>query len=194
MIGRLELRPSSVRYGILGAVALSAVLASQAQAADTVSLTLQGTIPADCAMTAPNSSLQLGDITRNGQQALSLNVNCNAPFAYSHLSTNGGLKLQGAASVVGGAFASSQPYSVTTSFQTDQGSFGDGALPSGSLTLANAAPCLAASYGASCPFANSGAGVAINRTASLIIGWAAPTAPLLAGTYSDVLTVTVRAM
>ena len=167
--------------------------ASPAMAGDTVKLTVQGEITASCALSG-GSSMQLGDVTGAGSKSLTLNVACNAPFAYALISSNGGLKSDGATQVVGGVFQTLQPYTVTTSFQTDQGAFGDTALPSATLTQQNADPCVAATFSATCPFANSGAGVALNQNATVTVGWSAPAAPLVAGGYSDTLTIVVRAI
>jgi hypothetical protein len=179
---------------LLGAVTAAVCgMCAPAYAGDTIQLTVQGHVTAACSLSG-GSSVQLGDVTGTGTKSLALNVNCNAPFAYALVSTNGALKSDGVVKVIGGVFQTSQPYTVTTSFVTDVGAFGDTSLASSTLTATNAAPCEGATFSNTCPFANSGAGVALNQSATLTIGWSAPTAPLVAGTYSDTLTVVVRAM
>jgi spore coat protein U-like protein len=173
------------------------VLSSSVQA-QTVTLDIQGTLEASCSLSGlPAGNLSLGDVNAAGSMPLNFSVDCNAPFAYALVSGNGALgRVGGVGPMAPGSLpiASSVPYTVTTNFTTDAGSFGDSALPASSLTVANAAPCIAATFSASCPFSNSGTGAAAaGLPASLSIAWTPPAVPLQAGTYQDTLTLTVRA-
>lgn len=119
------------------------------------------------------------------------------PFGYAITSQNLGLSYAaGQASAVSGSqtFDTKVPYTVSTLFQTDGTSFGNTNMAASDLTAANAAPCVAASYSSSCPFANSGsAAAASGKPAKLTLNWAGTGSnPLLAGTYKDTLTITVR--
>lgn len=175
----------------MGVVALTA---GSAQAADEVQITVEGHVEPSCGLTGGAGSVQLGDISVAGERTLTFTVNCNAPFAYAVVSTHGGLASQSGVPVIGGDFASLKPYSIGSRFQTDLGSFGDAARESSTLTAAAAAPCLATAFSASCPFTTSGNGVAINKTGELTLEWGAASKPLLSGSYSDTIMLTVRAL
>lgn len=168
--------------------------AGAAHAADQVRITIEGRIEPSCGLSGAAGSVALGDISVAGERTLAFTVNCNSPFAYALVSTNGGLAAQARQRVVGGDFVSLKPYAVGARFQTDLGSFGDAARPSSALTSAAAAPCLAAAFSNSCPFATSGNGVAINKTGELTLKWDAASTPLLAGQFSDTIMLTVRAL
>ena len=168
-----------------------------ASAADTGTLTIQGTITPSCGLTGPGGQVDLGDVSKAGQQQFSVSVNCNTPFAYSAVSAHQALVASNPAPVVAGTFDQSLPYTLTTDFQTDGADFGRNDIPSSGLTDANASPCLAASYdrtGCSAYFADSGTGVAIDKQATLTVRWSNPANPLVAGTFTDTITLTVRAM
>lgn len=175
-------------------VMASTALAGTASAADQIQIAIEGRVEPSCGLSGVSGSLALGDITTAGERTLAFTVNCNSPFAYALVSANGGLAAQSKTKVIGGEFASLKPYSVGASFQTDLGMFGDAARPSSALTSAAAAPCVAAAFGSSCPFTTSGNGVAINKTGELTLQWEAASTPLLAGSFSDTITLTVRAL
>jgi len=186
-------------YGRHAACALMSALAMMAgggaaQAADQVQIAIEGRIEPACGLSGAGGSVDLGDISTAGERRLAFTVNCNAPFAYAVVSANGGLASQAKARVLGGEFTTLKPYSIGASFQTDLGSFGDAARESSTLTAAAAAPCLATAFSASCPFTTSGNGVAINKTGELTLEWDAASTPLLAGSFSDTITLTVRAL
>lgn len=188
-----------LRKAILFSASLGAALCCAAAPvyAQSVTIDVQGTLAASCELTVPVASYTNLNIVAAGSQAIPFTVDCNAPFAYSLVSTNGGLlNAPGLATVVQGSmpFTGKVPYKVTTNFATDAGNFGDTNLEASDLTTANAAPCVAVVYSATCPFTNSGTGAAAKGlAASMTLNWLAPTGPpLVAGTYSDTLTLTVR--
>lgn len=166
--------------------------------AQTVTLDIQGNLIASCALTgSPSGTVNLGDVSVAGSTSIAFVVDCNAPFAYAVTSGSLGLgRVGGAGPMAPGSqpLATTVPYSITTSFMTDAGTFGDTALLANTLTSANAAPCVAPTYSAACSFTNSGTGAAAaGLPASLTIAWTPPSTPLQAGTYQDTLTLTVRA-
>lgn len=176
------------------AVAAMMIASPGAWAADEVQITIQGEIEPSCGLTGAQGMMQLGDVSVAGERALAFTVNCNAPFSYALVSEHGGLAASSGTMVVGGEFQVLKPYAVSTRFQTDVGMFGDSALQSGNLTVAAAAPCLSVPYSSSCPFSSSGSGVAINQTGELRLNWTAATTPLIAGSYADIIVLTVRAL
>jgi hypothetical protein len=191
-----------IAFGALGCLLFGAlgqslffVVPSNAQ---TVTLDVQGTLEASCALTGlPGGTVDLGDLSRAGSKPISFSVDCNAPFGYALVSGKGALGRVGSAGAIAAgsnAFGVSVPYVVTTTFATDQGTFGDTALAASTLTSIHAEPCLAPTFSTSCPFSHSGSGAAASgRPASLLVAWSSPSIQLQAGTYTDTLTLTVRA-
>ena len=178
----------------IGYLVAGSLLAGAVQAGDTVTLTVQGAVTATCELSGPGGAVNLGDLSAPGSHSFNVTVNCNSPFAYAAVSANSALTTSGG-TIVLGQFDQSLPYWLTTRFSKNGGgSFGDGAIASSLLTTARAAPCLAASFDISCPFATSGSDVAINQTGTLTVSWGSSTHPLWAGTYTDILTLTVRVL
>jgi hypothetical protein len=174
-------------------MALLVCLAPALAASDTATLTLQGTISASCGLSAPSGAVDLGDISVPGSRNFAITVDCNAPFAYAVVSSNQALTADAPPPVLGGAFDTTLPYTLTTQFETDGANFGDTAISSAAMTDAAAAPCLAAAFDAAgCPYANSGDAVAINKTGTLTVNWGGSVHPLTAGTFTDTITLTVR--
>jgi len=182
---------------LIALASIFCVAASGARAGDTGALTIKGTVTPSCGITGPGGTVNLGNVSAAGSHQFTMTVNCNAPFAYAAVSANGALVSTGAPSVVTGSFNQSLPYTLTTDFTTDGADFGHSNVPSSALTDANAAPCLAATYdaaGCATYFGDSGTTVAINKSATLTVRWSNPANPLLAGSYTDTITITVRAM
>lgn len=181
----------------LGTV-MGLALAPQAKA-QSVTIGVQGTLAPECTLSGlPSGTVSLGTLTTSGSSTITFTVDCNTTFAYTLTSANGALTYEaGQQTVMPGSqpFSTSIPYTVTTAFSTDAGSFGNTALPAQSLTVANKAICDSNPSSTSCIFAHSGTGAAATgRPASLTVTWSAPGgSPRLSGTYSDTLTLTVKA-
>ncbi len=166
--------------------------------AQSVTLNVEGTLAASCELRDLPSGVQsLGDLAVAGSKIVNFTVDCNAPFAYALTSANLGLTYDAnqVTTVPGSqSFDTLVPYAVTTEFQTDGATFGNTNLTASSLTSANAAPCVGATFLPTCPFANSGTNAAATgKPAKLTLNWnGTGSNPLLAGTYKDTLTLTVR--
>jgi hypothetical protein len=146
---------------------------------DIVRLELVGHEDVRCGIDDLAPVFNLGSLDRAGASALSFTFDCNAPFAYSLTSQNGALAPNGAAPDA--ASTGRLPYSVQIRIPTT----GGGALADECASAALLAP-------PSCPFSNSGAAIASREAAQLAILWtSARDAGLLAGLYSDRLTLTV---
>lgn len=166
---------------LLAAAALS--LPHDAGAAKRVTLTLQGSITAVCAITGTASdglSAGLGDVTRPGSKETDYTINCNTPFRYRLVSQNGALRHEAALSAPAG-FAAAVPYQVAVVIPTDDVTIRDTcaseSIKAGQVT---------------CPFSDSRNGVAIDGRAKVTMAWGAQSMPI-AGAYSDRLTFTVVA-
>ncbi|WP_439478382.1 hypothetical protein [Brevundimonas sp.] len=177
--------PGAAVLGILAGASVWVASPADAQ----VIIEATGHVPESCTLTAPGP-FTLGDLSDTASRALVVNVNCNTPWTYSLVSANGALVAETPPAQVSGVFTTSLPYVVQTSFATDGAPFGDSGLNSAALTASNAATCVAYAS-ASCPFADSGAAVSIDKSGSLSVSWTTPINPLVAGTYTDTLTLTV---
>jgi hypothetical protein len=152
--------------------------ANTSNAGDTVSIELLGEIEAECQLTSINANVDLGQISGSGSQNLVFGIHCNAPFSTSLRSREGGLKHAGGISNAPG-FTSLIPYTAQITIPTDAG------------VIAN--QCASADLTetlSSCPDLDSGNGIAIEQTGTLMVSWSADD-ELLAGTYSDVITLNV---
>ena len=181
----------------LAQLSLLSLTGTSALAGDTGTLTITGTIAPSCGLTGPGAAVDLGNIGAAGSHQFDVTVNCNTPFAYALVSTNHALTAASPPSVIDGTFDATLPYTLTTSFATDGASFGNSDIASADLTDTNAAPCLAPSYDASgcaAHFADSGATVAIDKTGTLTVTWGAAAHPLVSGTFTDTIVLTVRAI
>lgn len=150
-----------------------------ANAADAVSIELQGEIEPVCRLTSLSTTIDLGDIGNSGSRQIPLGVDCNTPFSYTVQSFAGGLKASALGSSAPG-FISLLPYLVEISVPTDAGLV-TGQCQSTALTAENP----------SCTYQGSSTGIAIRQTGILSLTWATQD-ELIAGTYSDILTLTVR--
>lgn len=160
------------------------VLQKPAQATDTVTVELTGTIDPACSLggAAPAS---LGALDAAGAAAFSFAVDCNTGFTVEVSSANGGLGYSGApVQVAGGNFATSVPYRLSLDVPTDGAPLQIASCPSTLLKTGSAG---------SCRFADSGAAAAIGGAASVKLAWDASSTPLLGGEYSDTLTFTFAA-
>ncbi|MFC6199506.1 hypothetical protein [Ponticaulis profundi] len=162
-----------------------------------VEISVEGEIEASCALSGLTSSVTGLDFNTPGSTTLDYIVDCNAPFAYALESAGQSFELQAPSIGVSpgsAAFEASLDYTITSNFITDNGSFSD-TLNSAELTAGNAAPCTAAAFDPACSFSDSGTDVAANpsgNNASLQIAWGSTANPLIAGSYQDTLTLTVR--
>lgn len=148
-------------------------------AGDAVSIELQGEIEPVCRLTGLSTTIDLGNIANSGSRQIPLGVDCNTPFSYTVQSLAGGLKASALGSSAPG-FVSLLPYLLQISIPTDAGPV-TGQCQSTELTAENP----------QCTYQGSSTGIAIRQTGTLTLTWATPD-ELIAGTYSDVLTLTVQ--
>lgn len=161
--------------------AAALVFPAIARAGDNVQITLQGTIQSQCSVSASGSTVRVDNLAASGSKTVPLTVNCNAPFSYQLVSSNGGFKHTVASSAPNG-FLVTVPYNVEIRIPTDDVTIED----------ACSSTSIIASGGTTCAFGNSGNGVSIGRDGqgSLTLTWA-PGAIPLSGSYYDRLELRV---
>jgi hypothetical protein len=157
--------------------ALAVCLTFQAtHADDVVTIQLVGEIDPECRLSALPSSIELAQISASGTQSIPFEIDCNTPFEYSVRSREGALKSGVPAPSIG--FVDQILYVLQTRIPTDEFLILN---QCDSQSLSGASP--------SCGHGNSGNATAIHQTASLAISWTV-SAEVVAGTYTDVLTLT----
>jgi len=172
----------------LGAVLLIAQAVSASPGlADVITVTAQGTIPSTCGITL-QSAFGAANLNANGSVNASALVNCNAPYQLRASSANGTLKSVTAAPA---QFNNSLDYSLSVTVPLDAG--GQISATCASTTLVSGASSCALSP-ASASGLSSGSGTSTSKTATLALQWTLPTSTrLIAGSYADVITVTIAA-
>jgi hypothetical protein len=162
-------------------------LSAASSAATRVAVKLQGDIEPACAISSNFASgaaldvaavVDVPDITKAGSRNFSFTVDCNAPFQY-RLEAKYGALTHSDDGVAAKGFAVSVPYDVAIHIPTDGAAIND--------------RCSGESIGvgkAGCRFSNSGNGIALASRSNLLLAWA-PEGILMAGEYTDKLTITV---
>jgi hypothetical protein len=147
-------------------------------ASSEVRIEVSGTIAPRCGVTAVAVPVGGVDLSRQGQAAFAFPVDCNAPFAYTVVSENGGFALEGAPKTGSTALSSRIPYSVDIAIPLDGGAIVD-RCESVNIVEGKRA----------CPLSTSGRLVAIAKTGTVGVSWRKPQTGLLSGTYRDRLTL-----
>jgi hypothetical protein len=153
--------------------------------ADDLSITAQGTIGQSCSIAAV-SSFPAPALGTAGSVSATATVDCNTGFAIHATSARGTIRTD---RVPTAGFANSVPYSLTLSIPLDSGTTISGTCGSASLVAGQSA----------CALSPAGSGLssngvsAIGRTAQLQVAWPAPTQSLVAGAYSDTITLSIAA-
>jgi hypothetical protein len=159
--------------------ALIAARITQTRADDFVTIEVVGEIDQKCRLNALPASIELGKISKSGTQFIPFHIDCNTPFEYSVRSRDGAFKNpEVTAASIG--FVGQIPYQLDLRIPTD-----------GGLILALCDSVNLSGLSPSCGHGNSGSSIAIGQIASLTLSWAVG-AELVAGTYSDVVTLTFR--
>lgn len=170
------------RLLLAGFVLVSGATGSHAQ---TLTVTAKGSFPTLCTITK-SGDFPVNDLSNVGAfsaQATAA-LNCNTPFKVQVASANGAMVRPIA--TVPPSFTNMQSYELSFAFQTDD--LVDRSASCSSEALKSGVGCTLSTG------LTSGASTAINKTATLTASWTVGSAtPLLAGSYSDTLTVTLGA-
>jgi spore coat protein U-like protein len=154
----------------------------------TLTIDVTGQVAGRCGFSAPPvDQAHLGNLETPGSMTVDFTVNCNTPFRVRAVSANGGLKTS---SVTGDGFTNLLDYSLRLQLATDTGAL-DATCNADALVSA-AGGC--AYYGATAGEGlSSGTGVSLNTAGALQFGWTTAPQRLVAGAYSDTLTIVVEA-
>lgn len=181
--GLRAFRAQCYAMAAIGATLAFAALAPAAQAdSNSARVRLTGSVRPVCTVDGGSrvrTPVTVGNINEPNQTAASYVLNCNAPFAYEVTSQYGGLRRQGGA----GGWPSGIPvrgYTLDMTIPTD-----------GAAISVNCASNTLIPGSATCGTGDSGAAIAINKTAALRVAWG-NTPQLPAGTYADRITFVVR--
>ena len=176
-IGR-HFSSAAVVAAALGGTALP--VATLLAATDKVQVEVTGTIKPYCASSATAVPINAGDPSKAGSSKYTFTVDCNAPFQYTMQSGNGAMRLVDAPA--GAAREKIEvAYDVHIRIPLTHGGAIDDTCSSASIKQG----------ATSCRFTDSGQKIAIDQRAETQISWEGARAQLIAGQYSDHLTVFV---
>ena len=150
-------------------------------AGDKVQIEVTGNIRPYCSNSAASVPIAAGDPSKPGSSKFSFTVDCNAPFQYTMASQNGAMRLVDAPTSAPRE-AIEVPYDVHIRIPLTLGGAIDDTCNSASIRQGAAITC---------KFTDSGQKVAIGQQAVTQVSWNGAQGHLLAGHYSDQLTVFV---
>jgi len=126
-------------------------------------------------------NLHLGRLDDTTPREVRFSVNCNTPFEYRMASAHGGFQHESRTDASGG-FMTLLPYRVDSTIATDRGPLNLSCTSDKMIAAAvEASPCAA----------DSGDAIAINREGLVNVSWHLERQKLIAGEYSDTLTLWV---
>jgi hypothetical protein len=163
---------------------------AESSLSDSVQIDLVARIPDRCAIKADGSlDREALNIETAQSQDLSFTLDCNSAFAIGVSARNGAMVRTGELKT---DFAVSKPYTVALQVATNGGELAPPACSSESLKAGAASLCSFYGAGAGSGLL-SGGDTAIGTPGKLRVSWAGPSGGprLSAGSYQDVLTVTV---
>ena len=169
-----------------GAAVLTLGLPTSALA-DTLSVTATGTIGSSCSI-AVKTAFPAANLGASGSVAASADIGCNAKFKLNATSTNGSMKASGAAAP---GFSNTIPYSLSVSVPIDQGGAISATCPATQLVAGQSACALSPLNATGLSSVN---GTAVSQIASLTAAWTLPTVKLIAGAYSDTITLLIATL
>ncbi len=148
-------------------------------AGDKVQIEVTGSIRTYCANSVTSLPIDAGDPSKAGSSAATFTVDCNAPFQYTMQSQNGAMRLVDAPASAPQAKIE-VPYDVHIHIPLTLGGAIDDTCNSASIRQGAAITC---------KLTDSGAKIAIGQQAVTQVSWNGAQGQLMAGHYSDRLTV-----
>ena len=150
------------------------------QPGNTVKIAVTGNIVPSCSTSSAVQVLDVGNIGKAGSAKVNFAVDCNAPFQYSVQSEKGAMRLVNAPATAP-AKRFEAPYNLHVKIPLTLGG-----------QIDNSCNSKAIQAGATgCKFSDSGQKIAVEQIAEMQISWSDPQQSLVAGQYTDQLTITV---
>ena len=161
--------------------------ASAPAKADSLTITATGTIVGGCGI-ALASDFGPANLSAGGSVNGTATVNCNAGFKINATSANGAIKTS---AVAPANFTNAVPYSLAVTVPLDTGNSVSATCTSAQLVAGQSACALSP---ANSTGLSSGGKTANNKVATLTASWSLPTQRLIAGSYSDTITVSIASV
>ena len=167
-------------------VAMFAIGAASATSvsADGLTIPATGLINSTCSIAVAND-FPSANLAANGSIGATSTLNCNTRFKVNATSAKGAIRT---AKVAPTGFTNALAYSLSVNVPLDQGGSVSATCPAAQLVAGQAGCALSP---ANATGLSSGAGTSINKTAALTAAWTLPAAKLIAGSYSDTITISV---
>jgi hypothetical protein len=169
------------RFFVALSGALSLICLASSSYAQSVTIHLEGEVPSFCRLETSTTQILLGELTNTGRAVFPFRVRCNTPFHFSLFSRNGAL-VTGSDGPLRPGFRATVPYEAAVNIPTSAG-FISGACGSDHLRAT----------AQSCIFPDSRGGIALTGEATITVNWSLGADILVAGTYTDSLTLEVGA-
>jgi len=168
-------------FGIAGIVSLET---SEPAPAQSLVVVASGTIAPACTI-AVGTAFPSANLAANGSVGATANVNCNSKFRLNATSAKGAIATTTAAPA---NFTNTVAYSLTVSVPTDPSGTATATCPSAQLVAGQAACALSPSNTTGL---SSGTVSTFSKIASLTAAWTLPAPRLVAGSYSDTITLSI---
>jgi len=186
LLARISARPLACLL-----LALLALSPAGVAHADVLTVNAKGTIGTSCTLAA-SSQFAAPDLSASGSVTAQASVNCNTGFKINALSANGAIAN---GTVAPANFTNLVPYALTLSVPLESGTPNPITATCASSTLVAGQSGCALSP-ADPGGLSSGGKASINKTATLTVAYTVPALPtrLIAGSYSDTITLTIAAV
>lgn len=165
---------------------VAALVVPAAARADTIQIQASGTILGSCTL-AVASGFPATSLGASGSAAAQATVNCNTGFVIKATSAKGAIKSPNQTST---GFTNTVPYTLAFSSPLDGGFTMSGGPCASAALVSGQSGCVLSPAGTGL---SSGGRLATGKTASLTLSWTLPAQKLVAGTYTDTITLTIAA-
>lgn len=164
----------------------AALVSFPAARADTIKVRASGTVLGTCTVVLASGFPTSSNLAISGNAQAQATVNCNTGFVIKATSASGAIT---STSHTATGFTNTVPYSLAFNSPTDSGIMIGGPCASATL-VAGQAGCVLSPAGSGL---SSNGALATGKTATLTLSWTPPVQKLVAGTYTDVITLSIAA-
>lgn len=171
-------------FFLIGAACIMALGSAESALAQALNVVASGTIASSCTI-AVGTAFPTANLAASGNVAATASVNCNGKFRLNATSAKGAIKT---ATTAPTNFTNTVPYSLTVSVPTDPSGTASATCTSAQLVAGQAGCALSP---ANTTGLGSGSVTTFTRTVSLTAAWTLPASRLVAGSYSDAITLSI---